>query len=36
VRHPDFEATMAVFSEYEGDKDAGLRFALDLLGSGKI
>lgn len=36
VYHPDFETTFSVFSNYGGDIDATLRYALDLLAASKI
>jgi hypothetical protein len=36
VFHPDFETTYSVFAKFNGDQDASLRYALDLLAAGKI
>jgi Peptidase family S41 len=36
VFHPDFELTYSIFAKYDGDSDASLRYALDLLAEGKI
>jgi hypothetical protein len=36
VFHPDFELTYSIFAKYNGDSDASLRYALDLLSAGKI
>lgn len=36
ILRPGFETTRAIFNKYKGDKDTGLRLAIDLLASGKI
>ena len=36
ILHPGFETTRAILNKYKGDRDIGLRLAINLLASGKI
>jgi hypothetical protein len=36
IFHPDFEASYSIFATYNFDRETILRYAIDLLASGRI